>query len=269
MQKIARILIPICLFLTLSAHDYWLEAENYLLKKGETLVLHLLVGGDLDPEIERPLQKEQTLSFQLHTAQGSKDLLASQADSTFPVLKQKVDFEGLGLISMERDFSLISLHDTAFHNYLLHEYLIGVIEQRKKIGHRTEEKERYARAIKALVKSGSNATQGKDLYKKRLGQKLEIILLQNPYELKAGDIIEAQLFYDQQPLTNKPIMALHKDPQGKFSELITYTDEEGKAIFRLKESGFWLIRSLHLYPCENCGEVNWESYWASYSFVLP
>jgi hypothetical protein len=29
----------------------------------------------------------------------------------------------------------------------------------------------------------------------------------------------------------------------------------------------WLIRSVYLRPCKGCKDVDWESYWAAYSFA--
>lgn len=254
---------------TLIAHDYWLEAEKFLLQSGETLKVHLLVGDDLKADEERPLQKSKTLSFDLYTPKGKENLLTQLADSALPVLHKKMENEGLGLLTMERDFSQIILEDEKFESYLHHEHLIGAMEQRLKNGKRKQERERYARSIKCLFKVGKANPKNNNLFSKVIGQKIELILLQNPYALTKGDLLEAQLFFKGQPLPKTAVMALYKNREGKTAELINYTDDEGKVLFRIKESGLWVIRTTHLFPCEGCQEVDWESHWASFSFAIP
>jgi uncharacterized GH25 family protein len=255
--------------LLLSAHDYWFSASAFVLKKGETLRLRLLVGDDLEPEEERVFQRHKTVSFQLHTATGTENLLPAAKDSSLPALQKRLDFNGLGLISMERNFSQLEMDSVKFHRYLIHEFLVDAMEAREQPGrkHRIE-RERYARAIKALVQVGTPAATD-ETYRKRLGHKIELILLQNPYRLKPGSLLEAQLFFEGKPLVKKVLMALHKQPDGKFTELITYTDEEGIARFKLNRPGPWVLRTTHLLPCAGCPDVDWESFWTSYSFELP
>jgi uncharacterized GH25 family protein len=253
----------------LLAHDYWLLASSFILKKGQTLTLRLLVGDDLEPEEERVFQRHKTVSFQLHTATGTEDLLPAAKDSTLPVLQKRLDFNGLGLISMERNFSRLEMDSVKFHQYLIHEFLVDAMDAREQPGrkHRVE-RERYARAIKSLVQVGTPAATDAT-YRKRLGHKIELILLQNPYRLRPGDLLEAQLFFEGKPLVKKVLMALHKAPDGTFTELITYTDDEGIARFKLKRPGPWVLRTTHLLPCDDCPDVDWESFWTSYSFELP
>ena len=47
-----------------------------------------------------------------------------------------------------------------------------------------------------------------------------------------------------------------------------HTDARGIARFKLEAEGLWLIRLVHLLPCQECPDVDWESYWASYTFEL-
>ncbi len=264
-----RRLLLLGVIVLLSSHDYWFSAEKYLLKKGDVLTLHLLVGDDLVAEEERVTQRYKTINYALHTAAGVENLLPAMPDSTLPILRKKLDFNGLGLISMERNFSRIPLADSLFHRYLIHEYQIDAMDAREKPGRKhAVERERYARSLKALVQVGPPSAADRT-FAKRLGHRIEIVPSQNPYLLKPGAQLEAQLFFEGKPMLKKVIMALHKGPEGKFTELITYTDEQGFARFKLPYRGAWVLRTTHLRPCEGCPDADWESFWTAFSFAIP
>ena len=115
------ILAVLSLFYTGVAHDYWLSPGRFAIARGDTLIVNLLVGDQMDPEIERSLQKDMTKSFNLITSNGTIDLLPEIPDSTLPVLTRKLDVEGLALLSMERDFWNTKMTDEQFTRSLEHE----------------------------------------------------------------------------------------------------------------------------------------------------
>ncbi len=252
------------------AHDYWLQPKKFMLSKGDTLVVHLYVGDRLKKEIERELQKDMTLKFEILTDTKSVNLLDELPDKMLPVIEKKVDFEGLALIGMERSYAYIELNRKNFLEYIKHdvgEKELGEIKRLlRKLPKREVEKEKYTRYIKALIVSGDDFDG--DVYKKVLNQKLEIVLLNNPYKLKPGDIIEAKILFEGKPLPDKTVMG-YNFYEGKFFEYKARTDKEGKIKFKVKNPGLWLIRLTHILPCKNCSDADWESFWASFTFEIP
>ncbi len=107
-----------------------------------------------------------------------------------------------------------------------------------------------------------------------VGQRLEILLLQNPYLLDPGDDIEVQVLFDGEPLHDKLVKAFHKTGRGVVTKSKARTNQDGIARFRLDEAGPWLIRLVHMLPCAELADLDceedayWESHWASYSFAL-
>jgi uncharacterized GH25 family protein len=263
---IAAALLLLVLFTLGYSHDYWLYPERFVYTKGDTLVVRLLVGDQLNPELERPLQREITKRFDLLTPNGTVDLFAELPDSTFPVLTRKLDFEGLALLTMERDFVYTEMSDEQFSESLVYEEMDDVIKLREQIGRRDVERKRYDRSIKALIKVGDSA-EG-DLYKKVLGQKVEIVLLQNPFLLNPGDELEVQILFKGKPLADKLVRAYNDDGAGSVTKATAKTDERGIARFTLDRKGFWLIRLSHIWPCSECPKADWENHYSTYSFVL-
>ena len=257
------------------AHDIWLHAERFSLGKGDTLIVHQLVGTELDTEDDLALSRMLTSRFALITPQGTVDLLSELPDMRTqpeikPVLKRKLDFDGLALVTMDHAFIWDEWPREEFLENLEHEeFDIEAFEPH--MGRGPMESERYRRTLKALVQVGS-VTEG-DLHKRVVGQRLEILLLQNPYLLDPGDDIEVQVLFDGEPLHDKLVKAFHKTGRGVVTKSRARTSQDGIARFTLDEAGPWLIRLVHMLPCAeradvDCEDVYWESHWASYSFAL-
>lgn len=249
------------------SHDYWFSLNRFALMKGDTLVVNLLVGDELKSELERPLQKNMTKSFYLITGDQTIDLLAELPDSAMPVLKRKVDFEGMALLAMERDFWYTEMTDEQFTRSLQHEEMHDILKLREKLGRKDKEHKRYDRSIKALLKVGDQADG--ELYQKVLGHKVEIILLQNPFLLKPGDRLQVKIIDRGKPLAKKLVKAYNDAGQGQIAVQKAYTDENGIATFTLDRRGFWLIRLSHLWHCPECEKVDWENHYSTFSFELP
>lgn len=257
------------------SHDIWLSPEGFILDRGDTLVLRQLAGTELDTEHDLPLDRLITRRFELITPTGSFDLLRQLPDPRAepviqPVLKQKLDFEGLALVAMEHAFIYTEWTREEFLEYLEHEeYEIAKFGPH--MGADSAESERYARALKSLVQVGTAAAG--DLHKRVLGQRIEILLLQNPYVLDPGDDLDVQVLFQGAPLGGQRVMAYHRGAGEPVTKVRALTNEDGIARFRLDQPGQWLIRLVHLLPCGSrpdidCSDVDWESHWASYTFEL-
>ena len=146
-----------------------------------------------------------TKGFELINENGKTDLLPELKDGDLPILEMDVDFEGLGLLSMERDYARITLPNEKFKSYLKGDNIENIqINDSTK----TEQSERYSRYIKTLIQS--NPKPNDEVYKTIVGHNFEIVLLQNPYELKRGDWIKAKVLFMGEPLKDKAITARNR-----------------------------------------------------------
>ena len=268
----ALLLLLLASALTAQAHDYFLLPEKFFLKKGENIVCRLFVGDDFTVELEeRPIHKYIITAFNWTTPSVTKgggsrtyDLLEEAKDSTMPVLRQKVIKDGLGLLSMNRTYARLSFTPEKFKAYLKLEHLDDVLQKFESQPRPSTDsiREKYTRYIKTLFTVG---TPTGEVYKERLGQTLEIVLLQNPYTVKRGGMITAQVFFRDAPLVNGSAEALSKDKRGKVTKRLIKTDANGRISFRLDEAGTWMVRLTHMVPSAD-SDADWESFWASYTF---
>ena len=97
-----------------------------------------------------------------------------------------------------------------------------------------------------FAKTMLNAASADTLYKKPLGHDLEIVLLTNPAEIKAGSEIKAEVL-----LKGKPVKApLGLTYDGFSKETDTYmtkteTGADGVATLKITKPGLWMLRTEH------------------------
>ena len=275
--RIVRGAGPLALFLLLLglitgpvlAHDYWLAPERFAVEKGGELVVRLFVGMDLEPDTERELQKDMTERFVLVAADGAEtDLLDGATFGGKPVLRRKLATPGARLLRMDRAVAHIELEDEKFTEYLEHEGLADAAKLRAKVGHREKERERYRRYLKSLV-AAAPAPHSKGLHDRPLGQKIEILLLDDPFRERPGEPLRAKVLFDGKPLAGRTVWANHRDDETGFVKLEARTDENGVATFRPERPGLWVVRLIHMRVCPDEKVADWESFWASFSFELP
>ena len=99
---------------------------------------------------------------------------------------------------------------------------------------------KYEKFAKTLINPSADDT----LYKKVLGQDLEIVLLTNPADVKPGDEIKAEVL-----LNGKPVKApLGLTYDGYSTEMDTYmtkveTGADGMATLKVTKPGLWMLRT--------------------------
>ncbi len=255
-------LIFLAFGLTAFAHEYVLLAYKYIVKEGDTLELHLFVADGFNIELERPFQKNITKTFQLITAQGTTDLLLEMRDGALPIVDRKVDFKGLGLIAMERDYAKNMLSNSDFKAYLKEDNIEGIhVDTITK----TDQREKYTRYIKCLVQS--DPVKNDSLFNQKVGQAFEIVLLDDPYTLNQGDWLEAQVFFQGKPLQNKVITARNRLGNSAALHHYSKTDQDGKCAFKIERGGDWFLHATQMIPC-NDDAADWESFWTTFSFSV-
>jgi len=249
-----------------SAHEYWFESDSFILRLNQTTSVHLYVGEELKMDEERPYQPSKTRSFDLFSPNAKFDMRTMADADKSPLLTFSANIQGTYLLNMERDWSYIKLDAAEFEKYLADEGMAYVIPQRKKLGETDKPgRERYSRFLKTLLQVGDNRTGN---IKTRIGTKLEIVPIDNPYTKKIGGTTQFQFWFDERVLADYTIFATNRDGDNVVTQKIV-TDKEGKATVKLDRKGLWLIRLVVMKRCQrNCGEADWESYWGALTFGM-
>lgn len=106
-------------------------------------------------------------------------------------------------------------------------------------GEKTQDPAKTLR-IEAFSKALVNLKQGDKGFAARSGDRLEVLALDNPAELKGAGNLRVQVLFDGQPLVGK-VQAMSPDR----ARVVAQTDAQGIATLALDGAGFWVVRSSH------------------------
>lgn len=260
------LIIAACSSVTIRAHDYWFETNNFFASERMMLNLTMWVGTKLVVEEERPYQAKRTVSFELFSEGNIADLSRKTADGAIPVARFSAGKSGTYLIGMERNPVTNILDAKKFEEYLREESLDEILKERVKRGENNKfGYERYSRYIKTLIQIGDKRD---DTYARGLDFKLEIIPLENPYKKRTGDYTKFKVLFNRAPLQNAAVFAYNRAGKEIFIQQMQ-TDKKGEIRLKLDRAGFWLVRLVKMERCRtDCEEIDWDSYWASLSFAI-
>jgi len=186
-----------------------------------------------------------------------------------------LDTPGTHLLAYDSTPLRITLEAGKFHAYLHDEGLDFVKTQREQAGTANlPGRERYRRHIKTLVQVDpmpkTTASQTHDTaHAVQVGQRLEIMPLQNPLALKPGDALPLKIVFDGKPLAGALVKAWHKR-KGQLVLIRATTSAQGDVAFDLPYAGDWMVSVVHMVPAVDADEegVDWDSFWGNLSFHL-
>lgn len=245
-----------------SAHEYWIDVDDFTVSPGEAISARLKVGQMMEG-LELPRLSRQIKSFQYFAPVVAQDAEGREGDR--PALIYEAKATGLHIIAQET-LPLEVTFDTfeEFEEYLYYEglerFAAAHLERNLPTAGFTEA---YARFAKALVQVGPVGGQQQD---RQLGLAFEITALRNPY---AGLLrLPVQLTWMGLPEKNTQI-SVFRQKGGEVERTLINTDTDGKAVIPLhQDGGRYLLNAVHLEPAFG-GNPVWQSSWASLTFEAP
>jgi uncharacterized GH25 family protein len=119
--------------------------------------------------------------------------------------------------------------------------------------------------MKAVV----NVGEGKGKVDARMGHPMEIIPLENPGGLRAGDYMPVQVLYNGKPFKGH-IFATYAgfSTEKETFAYATKTDKNGNGKIRILQPGVWLIKASHEQPYPDPTECDVESFIATLTFEI-
>jgi hypothetical protein len=267
-KTLQAICLSIALVLPVSAaaHEFWIEPDRFNTAAGESARLKLNVGEYFTGELI-PFTTPYVASLWRHTAEASENLLGRvqrRGDETSLTLA--FPHAGTHLIAFDSHPNRVTLAPDKFHAYLHEEGLDAIRERREADGTAGKPgREQYRRHVKTLVKAGAESD---GTFARRTGQRLEIVPLNDPLAMRAGETLKLRLFFDDRPLDGALVKAWHKR-SGQTLIIRTHSDTDGTTAFDLPYPGPWMISVVHMIAAENVPDIDWESFWGNLTFELP
>jgi len=252
------------------AHEMFLIAQEYVTTPNSDQVVRL-INGTFDKS-ENSISRDRMANVSIVansklTTPPDDDWYDDEVSS---YLGYKVGAEGTHVIGVSTRAKLITMTPEEFKEYLVHDGVLDTLASFEKNNTLEEVTERYSKHVRAIVQVGDKKT---DDYARELDYPVEIILDQNPYDLRFGDNVSFRVLYEGKPVVNQIAHASyegfhgHNETGGHINAFTLRTDKDGRASFLLSNKAIWYISLIHM-EMINEAEADYESNWATITFEV-
>jgi len=255
------ILLPIAA----RAHEYWLEPSSYTAVANDTVVVRAFVGTGFRGEL-KPYAPTRIVRLELH-APDKRDLTGLAVNGDLNFARFVLPDDRGAIVAYQSNFAAIEMEAAKFDAYLIAEGLDEARAERARRGATGPARELYARCCKTWI-AGSDVARVQAV----LGLRHEIEVLGDP---SRDARLRVRVLFDGKPRAGALVRAwrttdvqraAERDSVGPEDEVRTGSD--GTAILDVSRPGEWLLSTVHMLPSK-LRHADWESYWASLTFVRP
>jgi uncharacterized GH25 family protein len=269
----ALLLVGLCAALALptasvEAHEFWLAPSRYVAQPGVAVEVRALTGEGFRGE-RKAWSPAHCVRFVARTARTvDVTRAATPGDSVWA--RFAASDAGGALLAFESGFTPIELPAAQFNAYLEEDGLDGPLAERRRSAAEKPGRERYRRCAKTWL-AGADETRAIVA----LGLPLEIVPLAVP---GMEPILHARVLWNGRPLPGA-LVNVWRAPLGigrSSTDAATpdsigiawqgRTDMRGEVSVPVPGGGEWLVSLVHMVPCTERDEADWESTWASLTF---
>jgi hypothetical protein len=161
----------------------------------------------------------------------------------------------------------LELAGKEFTDYLKEEGLDDVVAARAREGTSARRaRERYSQHVKALVQVGEARTEH---FGSLLGYAAEIVPLENPYALRAGETLRVRALVDGAPAAGVIVLAggRVRGTGARMPQQRLTADADGVARIGLTAAGQYYVKFIRMVPMTT-DSLDYESKWATLTFEV-
>lgn len=250
----------------LQAHDLFLKLDSYLVPANAPVRVAVLNGTF--QESEDPVAPGRLDGLDL-VAGGQRFALprnAWSAEGDTSWLSFRTRGSGTYVIGASIQPREIHLDAADFNSYLAHDGIVDVLVQRAEDRELDRPaRERYSKHVKAVFQVGEDRSGGFDV---ALGHRAELVPLENPYTLGAGDVLPLRVIVGGRIVDGQMVIAGGEGEDGQaFEEQSVRSDQEGVARVHLRRAGRWYVKFIHMVEADD-PELEYVSRWATLTFEV-
>ncbi len=266
----------------MTAHEYWLDPENYHPRRGDVLGVDIRNGEDFIGT-SYPFDAERYRQLYRLDADGRHVLSGRLGD--YPALAARLEVPGLQSVVLTTQPQMLSYDTFEEFSTFLNYHGLGTVKavHRQRGLPETNITERYLRFAKTLVNvepapdhevvdqvDDDGEARVTDQDSKLLaaqGLDFELVALSSPYS--ARETLELELLFKGRQLADAQV-EVFLDSGGPQAERQVYrTDEQGRVAFATANAGRYLVNAVQVIQARGgAGAVHWESLWASLTFEV-
>lgn len=258
-KKIILLFFLLTFISSLLAHEFWLNPEKFIYKRGEKINIRFWAGENFEGENWKG-NNQKVRSLKLYFGGVSDDLSDFITEENGDSLELTMMDEGTSLVAFNSTNSFIELEAKKFNEYLQEEGLTNAIEYRKEQNETDSAgREYYQRCSKTLIQIGKTKDK---TFSVTTDLPLDIIPLSNPYSLKTRDTLRVKILYRNVPLTNALVKTWHRQ-HTETSKVSYVSDVNGEIKVPVSLSGKWMISLVKMERLDKDQTAQWQTYWGS------
>ncbi|WP_456432786.1 DUF4198 domain-containing protein [Thermosulfuriphilus sp.] len=241
---------------TASAHFMWLNPRTYTLMPGESLLMTLGWGHSFPGQGGDFLAQDRVEEIYLLGPQGEKISVGAEDLPIIFKTQRPLESSGTWLLVAQRKPGFFTKTVSGYQRRSK-EGLKDVIECKYSEG--------FAKAVIAVGQASGEA------YQKIVGQRLEIVPMKDPAQLRPGEYLPVKVLLEGRPLSKHFIYATYAgfSPTGETNfAYTTETNAQGKAFIRVDQRGTWLIMVRYTKPYPETNKCDIYKMVATFTFEV-
>jgi ketosteroid isomerase-like protein len=258
---------------TLSAHDFWLVPNAFVIAPGGDLEVRGQTSSRF-PTSESAVALARVADARLIGAAGEAALRGLSHAGKSLLIRERPRSSGQKVVAVALHPTSVRESPESFRRYLVLEGAPEAAERYEREGKLPTDSitRRYAKYAKTIIEVGRN---GPRAFSRTAGHPLEFVPLEDPSALRPGDTFAGRLLYRGAPLGGARIhasgvpMEPGLDPEAAARQAVeveTETDARGIVRFPVRSAGLWNVRTLHILPAEPGSGADWDVHWATLVF---
>jgi len=259
---VKKLLTTIFLFVIsflLSAHEFWLQPEKFIYRRGATINIKFNVGENFEGENwSGDTSRVQRLNF--YYADVKDDLTDAMGKEKGDSVQFALTDEGTAMVTFNSRNSFIELDSAKFNAYLQEDGLKEAIKYRKQ-NNETDSagREYFQRSVKTILQVGSVFDS---TFKQQTDLPLDIIPQSNPYTIKKRREVTVKVFFKGNLLPNTLMKVWHRK-KNKTTKEEYISNRDGEISFDVERTGEWMVSCVKMTRLKNDPTAQWQSYWGS------
>jgi len=252
------------------AHEMFLKAAESVVAPNSDTVVRLINGTFVQSENSISRDRMKNVSIMANGVVTNPPDADWYDDENSSYLKYRTGEAGTYVIGVSTRPNMITMTPEDFIAYLKHDGILDLLETFEQENELTEVRERYSKHVRTIVQIGDKKTAD---YANPLNYPVEILLDQNPYELKFGDNLSFRVLVNGKSAANQLVRASyegfhgHDASGGHFNSYNLRTDKDGRASFLLNNKALWYISLINMQKIDD-PEADYESNWATITFQV-
>lgn len=253
---------------TASAHDFWLQPEDFNPQDEGRLEVTTQVGHS-DDISEWPADPARIIAFRAIGASGIEDIQSvlgkrhSQGRFDVPAMAP-----GFHILAIESTPAVSVLPAEKFNKYVEDEGIHPIAVHRLQNGlAEASGREIYSRRAKSIIAVGDVGSADDAHLTRPVGLTLEITPLSNPARLRAGSDLTLEVRYRGSPLPGATLHIVNLDSSiGDVGTVVTGPD--GRASVTGINSGEWMLQTVWSAPIAGDLRGDYDTIFSSLSFAV-